>query len=112
MQVIRIYTGNDEQTHFEELNVEAFKAIATNPGEGPIGCNPGPGEFVQDWHNAPRRQYVMVLSGGIEIEVGSGEKRVLKVGDVLVAEDVTGQGHITRGIGTELRVSVSVPMPG
>jgi hypothetical protein len=47
----------------------------------------------------------------MEIEVGSGEKRVLKVGDVLVAEDVTGQGHITRGIGTEPRVSVSVPMP-
>lgn len=45
MQVIRIYTGDDEQTHFEELDVEAFRAIATNPGEGPIGCNPGPGEF-------------------------------------------------------------------
>jgi hypothetical protein len=27
MQVIRIYTGDDEQTHFEELDVEAFRAI-------------------------------------------------------------------------------------
>ena len=112
MQVIRIYTGDDQETHFEELDVETFKAIATHPGEGPIGCNTGPGEFFQDWHNAPRRQYVMVLAGGMEIETGHGEKCVLKTGDVLVAEDVTGKGHITRGIGAAPRVTVSVPMPG
>jgi len=112
MQVIRIYTGDDAQTHVEELDVDAFAAIATHPGEGPIGCNTGPGEFFQDWHNAPRRQYVMVLAGGMEIETGHGEKRVLQVGDVLVAEDVTGKGHLTRGIGTAQRVTVSVPMPG
>ena len=111
MQVIRIYTGGDEQTHFEALDIDAFTAIATNPGEGPIRCNSSPGEFSQDWHNAPRRQYVMVLSGGMEIETGHGEKRVLKTGDVLVAEDVTGKGHITRGIGTEQRVTVSIPLP-
>jgi hypothetical protein len=111
MQIIRIYTGDDQQTHFEALDVEAFSAIATNPGEGPIRCNTGSGESLQDWHNAPRRQYVMVLSGGMEIETGLGEKRVLKSGDVLVAEDVTGKGHITRGVGTEQRVTVSVPIP-
>jgi quercetin dioxygenase-like cupin family protein len=112
MQVIRIYTGEDAQTHFEELDIEAFAAIATHPGEGPIRCTIGSGASLQDWHNAPRRQYVMILSGGMEIETGHGEKRVLKTGDVLVAEDVTGKGHITRSIGTEQRVTVSIPMPG
>ena len=111
MQVIRIYTGADNQTHFETLDIDAFRTIATNPGEGPIRCNTGPGEFFQDWHTAPRRQYVMVLSGGMEIETGNGDKRVLKTGDVLVAEDVTGKGHITRGIDTESRVTVSIPIP-
>jgi quercetin dioxygenase-like cupin family protein len=112
MQVIRMYTGEDAQTHFEELDIEAFAAIATHPGEGPIRCTIGSGASLQDWHNAPRRQYVMILSGGMEIETGHGEKRVLKTGDVLVAEDVTGKGHITRSIGTEQRVTVSIPMPG
>jgi hypothetical protein len=111
MQVIRIYTGDDAQTHFEELDDDTFAAIATNPGEGPIRCTRGPGEFLQDWHNAPRRQYVMVLAGGMEIETGHGEKRVLKTGDVLVAEDVTGKGHITRGMGSEPRFTVSIPLP-
>ena len=48
----------------------------------------------------------------LESATSRGEKRVLKTGDVLVAEDVTGKGHITRSIGTEQRVTVSVPMPG
>ena len=31
-------------------------------------------------------------------------------GDVLVAEDLTGHGHIARSIGDELRVSLAVPL--
>ena len=30
--------------------------------------------------------------------------------DVLVAEDITGHGHIARGVGTEMRVTLAVPL--
>jgi hypothetical protein len=46
----------------------------------------------------------------VYIEVGDGTVRRLKAGDILIAEDVTGQGHITREVGSEPRVSVFVPL--
>lgn len=110
MQVIRIYTGSDQQTHFQDVPVETFAPIATNPGQGPINFNYRPGNAVMDFHNAPRRQYVIILAGQMEIETGLGEKRVLNTGDVLVAEDLTGKGHITRSVGAEQRVTLSVPL--
>lgn len=110
MQVTRIYTGSDNQTHFQDVDLDTFTAIATNPGSGPIRMNRGSSGTAMDFHNAPRRQYVIILSGGMEIETGLGEKRVLKTGDVLVAEDLTGKGHITRSVGSEMRVTLSVPL--
>jgi hypothetical protein len=53
-----------------------------------------------------------MLSGVTEIEIGDGSKRQLERGDVLVAEDLTGQGHITRSVGQEARVSLAMPLPG
>ena len=67
--------------------------------------NQGPARSATDFHNAPRRQYVVMMSGQLEIEIGDGTKRVLDPGDVLVAEDLTGKGHITRGVGEQPRVS-------
>jgi len=49
-----------------------------------------------DWHPAPARQFVIMLEGLVEIEVGSGEKRLFQPGDILLAEDTTGQGHRSR----------------
>jgi hypothetical protein len=48
----------------------------------------------------------------MEIETGLGEKRVLHPGDVLIAEDITGKGHITRSIGGDLRATLSIPLAG
>jgi quercetin dioxygenase-like cupin family protein len=108
MQIVRIYTGSDNQTHFQHLDVASFEPMATNPGQGPIRMNHGPGNTVMDFHNAPRRQYVVLLAGQMEIETGLGEKRTLTAGDVLVAEDLTGKGHITRS--SSERVTLSVPL--
>ena len=110
MQVIRIYTGDDSQTHFQEVDLDTFAAIATNPGQGPLRLNHRPGDAGLAFHNAPRRQYVVLLSGKMEIETGLGEKRLLGPGDVLIAEDLTGKGHTTRSVGGELRVSLSIPL--
>jgi hypothetical protein len=37
--------------------------------------------FFLDWHNAPRRQYVIILSGQVEVGVEE-ETKLLKAGDV------------------------------
>ena len=43
------------------------------------------------------------LSGETEIEIGDGTKRRFGPGDILLAEDTSGQGHISRDVGTQPR---------
>ena len=112
MKIVRIYTGADNQTHFQDLDPDAFATLAAKVGEGGIRVNQGPARSFSDFHNAPRRQYVVIMSGGMEIEISDGTTRQLVPGDVLVAEDLTGKGHITRGVGTEPRISLAVPLAG
>jgi quercetin dioxygenase-like cupin family protein len=84
--------------------------IVNNLGDGPITVNCRPSPSFSDYHPAPRRQYVVNLSGLAEFETADGSKRRLSPGDVLVAEDLTGHGHIARSIGAEFRVSLAIPL--
>ena len=110
MQIVRVYTGADGESHFEDLTPEQFATMVNNLGEGPITLNCRPSPSFSDYHQAPRRQYVVNLSGLAEFETADGTKRRLFPGDVLVAEDLTGHGHIARSIGEELRVSLAIPL--
>lgn len=112
--MIRLYTGQDGESHFEEAEV-AFKPMndaETTQLQAATGIffRRAPAGHVQDWHPAPRRQYVITLSGQAEIEIGDGTVRCFGPGDVVLAEDVTGRGHITRATGTQPRVYVTVPL--
>jgi quercetin dioxygenase-like cupin family protein len=62
------------------------------------------------WHHAPGRYAVFTLSGAVDIEIGEGTVHRLGPGDILIAEDLTGQGHATREVGPEPRVSIFVPL--
>lgn len=108
--IVRIYAGDDGESHFQELTPYEFADIANNVGSGEVTVGQRPAGWWQDYHTAPRHQYVVFMSGGAEIEVASGEKRQFNPGDVLVAEDLTGHGHIIRNIGEEARVSLAVPL--
>ena len=112
MKVVRIYTGADNQTHFQDVDLATFATLSAQVGTGPVRLNQGPARSAMEFHNAPRRQYVVMMSGQMEVEIGDGSKRVFDPGDVLVAEDLTGKGHITRGIGEQPRVSLAVPLAG
>ena len=109
--IIRLYTGGDGQAHFEDLNVPAgdTETVALKAGAD-ITFRSFPDGSFSDWHNAPRLQYVIVLSGQMEIGIGDGTKRVLDAGDILQVKDLTGQGHTTRSVGR--RIVASVPLSG
>ena len=55
-----------------------------------------PKGFAQDWHNAPSRQFVLVMAGVLEVETTDRKKRQWRAGEVFLADDVHGQGHQTR----------------
>ena len=112
--VTRIYTGPDAQTHAEEIDVKLTSGGGAELSEvarvtGLQFRRQAPNYF-QDWHPAPRRQYVITLSGRGEIELAGGKKISLGPGHILLAEDVTGKGHISRGVGTEDRISLFIPL--
>ena len=116
---VRVYTGADGQSHIEEFEPD-FKPFVDTEGahgdgtplEGATGItirrNP-PGYFL-DFHCAPRRQYAITIAGEVEIGIGDGTLRRLGPGAVLLAEDLTGQGHTTRVVGTEDRITIMVPL--
>ena len=112
-KITRLFTGPDGQTHAQEIDVK-FGAAGNDPfklmsGAGAEIRRARPGR-VADWHVAPRRQYVITLSGHGEVELIDGTKIELGPGSIDLAEDLTGKGHITRVIGNEDRVTVAIPV--
>jgi hypothetical protein len=48
-----------------------------------------------DFHPAPQQQYIIYLSGAVEIETSKGIKKVFKAGNILLVTDTYGKGHKT-----------------
>lgn len=115
MKIVRVYTGADNKSHFEDIEVplksggKAGSLSDLVKATGVIFRETG-GDYNFDFHNAPRRQYVVNLEGEVEIEVGDGTKRILRTGDILLAEDTTGQGHISRAVGGKPRKSLFITL--
>jgi hypothetical protein len=115
-RITRVYTGDDGESHFEDIEIPLGEFGAIGAMSKPFGAKSilfreTGADYDLGFHNAPRRQYVIMLSGGrVELEVGSGEKRVLGPGDVLLAEDTTGRGHISRALDPEPRRSIFVAL--
>ncbi len=115
MKIVRIYTGDDGESHFEDVEIsladDGFGGVISEPVKAKsVMFRETGGQYNLDYHNAPRRQYVVNLRGSVEIETGLGEKRVLGPGDILLAEDTTGRGHISRAVEGEKRECLFIPL--
>ena len=104
MKITRFHASSAQVSVFEEIEI-AFPEAVTNAGDTFLRSRPFepsaifadlPVGLNQDWHTAPDRQLVVVMSGRLEVEVGNGEKRQWGRGEMFMADDTTGQGHRTR----------------
>jgi len=115
MKAVRVYTGEDGASHFEDIDIELHDQGAVGrisdlwSGRGVI-FREVDGDYALDYHTAPRRQFVINLKGSVEIEVGDGSTRLLGPGDILLAEDTSGQGHISRAVDGKPRTCLFVPL--
>lgn len=115
MRITRIYTGTDGESHFEDKDVpltgrtKSDRRSELQKAAGIIFRETG-GEYDLNWHNAPRRQYIINLSGQVEIEIGDGTKRRFGPGDILLAEDTKGKGHISRAVNNQPRTCIFVTL--
>jgi uncharacterized cupin superfamily protein len=114
MKIVRLYTANDQKSHFEEIDMkfggnQAMLTTDTRAASSAVfRC--APAGLVIDRHPAPRRQFLVTLSGSWEIEASNGVKRVFKTGDVMLADDTSGEGHISRVLGSEPHIFMTVPL--
>jgi uncharacterized cupin superfamily protein len=114
MKIVRLYTGADNESHFEDIEIALnpmghMQASELQPTHG-IMFRSSPPSHLSDYHRVPKRQYVITLSGQVEIETGDGAVRRFGPGDVMLAEDTTGRGHITRVVGNQPRHYVFIPL--
>ena len=110
MKIIRVFAGDDGESHFEEVSFEEMQGMVDRVGPGDINVNRREAPNFSDYHQAPRRQYVVNLEGIAEFECADGSKVQLEPGDILVAEDLSGHGHIARSSFAGMRTSLAVPL--
>src|SRR4030088_1333264 len=81
VKVTRLYTGSDGKTHVEEYEIplkpqgrgtELSETVAVRD----LQFRRTNQDYNLDWHPAPRRQYVVTLSGESEIELDGRKIRL------------------------------------
>ena len=115
MRIHNIYADASGETHFRDIEVEWVDEVRGGklsrrfPATGIIFRQTGY-DYDLNWHSAPRRQYIINLDAGVKITASDGETRVIGAGEVLLAEDTTGKGHLSQAINKQLRHSIYVPI--
>lgn len=113
MRVTRVYADERGETHFADQDYELHDAgqignlSAPIPATSVIFRENKPG-YDYDWHNAPRRQFIVLLDEAIELEVSDGARRTFRGGEILLMEDTTGKGHRSRHIEPRKRRSIFI----
>lgn len=121
----RIYTGTDNETHFEDVSVtfthqgdygKNIPSVWLSQGglmkvEGLHFVSMAAGWDGGEWHPTPARQYIIPLTGEMEFQTSDGEKRTFGPGDILLVEDTEGKGHISKMVSSSIGVFAVIPVP-
>ena len=119
LQYTVVFSDPKDVTHFREEH------LMWEPMEGPadlllatpfldaskIGFLRIPKGYRADFHPAPSKRFVMVLSGAVEIKVGDGERRRFAAGSVVLVTDTECRGHCTNALDNQEVFLAWVPVP-
>jgi quercetin dioxygenase-like cupin family protein len=101
--ITHLYTGPDNRSHFAErgiaLDVDELSLASSVTINSAAMLRSVPEGCETDIHNAQHRQLAICLQGVYEIECSDGTARQFGPGDIILADDTTGEGHRTHNIG-------------
>jgi len=118
MKYIRLFTGDDGESHFEDVVIDFTDSDYTSSAP-PIGLSPMssatqfgfmnvPAGWESDWHPSAARNFFVVINGEWEVTASDGEARRFGPQSRLLVEDTTGKGHKSRVISASIVVIVQL----
>ncbi|MGW8138532.1 AraC family ligand binding domain-containing protein (plasmid) [Sphingomonas zeae] len=106
IRCIRIWTNDTGNSSFEEGSLSLGHGkpgdlIGATIAASSVSFRETQPDQALEWHDAPTYQLVLTLGGTLEFKTRDGGTFVIRPGDVLLAEDTKGTGHVWRIIGEE-----------
>ena len=115
MRIFNIYADAKGESHIRELEIDWARSGPTGKISDPVRVSSvsfrvTDGSYDLGWHNAPRRQYIVNLEGSVEITTSDGVSRVIGPGEIILAEDTEGKGHLSKAVSGGARRSLIIPI--
>lgn len=119
---VHLYSDANRVSHFRDETVKLESTPGPNGNDGALSSYTLRGaqgaQFLalkhgakEDWHNAPRRMFLIVLQGVSQVTASDGQVRRFGPGSMLLMDDATGKGHITEVVGKVDHVALTIPWP-
>jgi hypothetical protein len=120
MQYVRLYADKKGRSHFERVTLELNESDYRPPAPVMLVSHSLGADDLQfvklpaGWDGEsicpPQRQFLIGLSGRIEVTASDGKKRIFGPGDTVLMEDTSGKGHRTRVKGKDEFIAAVIPM--
>lgn len=121
MKYAHVFADDEGMTHFRDVQFPTTSRDYAPPAP-PVEVSAHesasgmivlgfPAGWYGDYHPAPRKQWMIILSGKFEIGVSDGETRTLHPGDVVLADEAGSKGHTTRVLGDQAGAILAVEVP-
>ena len=109
MKAFKLINTADDQCAFQEGSLSLMTPIPATYFFAQTHID----AYEKHPHSAPRYQFVVTLKGKLKFTVSNGSSFIIEPGVILIANDLTGQGHIWELIeGEEWHRIYIVPPPG
>ena len=113
---VHVYSDGTGASHFREEHFDftrgrdAASSIHVLEAKGGATLLRLKAGAFEDWHNAPRAWYLIVLQGTSEVTTSDGQVRQFGPGSVVLLDDTTGKGHQTRAVGKIDHIAAVIPI--
>src|SRR5277367_3048671 len=113
---VHVYADSAGASHFREEHFDfkrgrdAASSIHVLEAKGGATLLRLKAGAFEDWHNAPRAWYLIVLQGTSEVTTSDGQVRQFGPGTVVLLDDTAGKGHQTRAIGKTDHIAAVIPI--
>ena len=115
MRIHNLYADADGESHFRDIEVDWAQQspggkLSKRLAATGVIFRETAGDYDLDWHPAPRRQYIVNLDAGVELTASDGERRLIGAGEVILVEDTSGKGHLSKAVAGQIRHSIFIPI--